>query len=365
MWMEASLHISESSPRGGSVQNHGKEEKKMRAAKLISAGKIEIEETEKPVIRHPGEVLVEVKAVGICGTDLHIFRGERDDVELPRVMGHELSGIVRETGTQVTRVKTGDRVVLDPVFACGECKTCKSGHVNVCSSVKCYGVQMDGGFQDYIVVEESHLYPFGEGVSFESAALAEPFSIAANIVARTGVIPEDKVVVIGSGTIGLCIIQAIKGIGAAVLVSDVVESKLSRAKEAGADDTVNSRTHSLEDAVERFAPGGADVVIDAVGIAALTEQMPDLAAPAGRLAVIGFDGAPAGIPPVKITKKELTIVGSRMNCRRFPKVMEWLREGKINEDLMISRKYPVEEIQKAFEETLADGQDTVKTLILF
>ena len=171
----------------------------MRAAKLISAGKIEIEETEKPVIMHPDEVLVEVKAVGICGTDLHIFRGERDDVELPRVMGHELSGIVRETGAQVTRVKTGDRVVLDPVFTCGECKTCKSGHVNVCSNVKCYGVQMDGGFQDYIVVEESHLYPFEEDVSFEAAALAEPFSIAANIVARTGIMPEDKVVVMGSG----------------------------------------------------------------------------------------------------------------------------------------------------------------------
>jgi L-gulonate 5-dehydrogenase len=106
-------------------------------------------------------------------------------------------------------------------------------------------------------------------------------------------------------------------------------------------------------------------VIDAVGIAPLTEQAVDLTCPTGRVAVIGFDAKPAQIPPVKITKKELTLVGSRMNCHQFPKVVEWLNEGKINADLMISRTYPVEEIQKAFEDTIANGKDIVKTLITF
>jgi L-gulonate 5-dehydrogenase len=342
-----------------------KEESSMRAAKLTDVRKIEVTEAEKPQITSSREVLVEVRAVGICGTDLHIFQGERKDVSFPRVMGHELSGVVREIGTEVSRVAVGDRVVLDPVFACGECRICKSGHENVCGSVKCYGVQMDGGFQDYIVVEESHLYPFAEHVTFEQAALAEPFSIAANIMARTETKEGDRIVIIGSGTIGLCIAQAAKGLKARVLVADVMEAKLSRAIAAGADVTVNSKEKSLAEEVEKFAPGGADVVVDAVGIAELTEQMADLAAPVGRLAVIGFDERPAKIPPVKITKKELTIVGSRMNCHRFPQVMEWLEEGRIHADLMITRKYPVEEIQKAFEETLADGQGTVKTLILF
>lgn len=337
----------------------------MRSAKLTAPGRIELYEEACPKIQEPGDVLVEVRAVGICGTDLHVFRGERGDVELPRVMGHELSGIVRETGSAVQRVKVGDRVVLDPVFACGTCKTCRNGHENVCSEVKCFGVQMDGGFQDFIVVDEKQLYSFRDSVTFEQAALAEPFSIASNVLERTGMTEKDRVVILGSGTIGLCILQAAKGIGARVLVSDVVDEKLERAKRAGADMTVNSKELSLADAVERFAPGGADVIVDAVGMAALTEQMVDLAAPVARLAVLGFDGKAARIPPVKITKKELTIVGSRMNCHQFPRVMHWLEEGKINDQLMITGKYPLEEIQKAFEETLGNGNGTVKTMILF
>lgn len=217
---------------------------------------------------------------------------------------------------------------------------------------------------NFIVVDESHLYSFEDSVSFEQAALAEPFSIASNVLERTGMTGKDQVVILGSGTIGLCTLQAAKGVGARVLVSDVVEEKLERARRAGADAVVNSNEHSLAEAVEAFAPGGADVVIDAVGIAALTEQMPDLAAPRARLAVLGFDEREARIPPVKITRKELTLVGSRMNCHQFPRVMEWLKEGKIDDTLMVTGKYPLEEIQKAFEETLGDKDGAVKTLIL-
>ncbi len=337
----------------------------MRAAKLVRAKTIEVVDVEVPKIKNPKDVLVEVKAVGICGTDLHIFQGERADVELPRVMGHELSGMVKEVGSEVKDIKVGDRVVLDPVFACNECAICQEGHENVCANVKCYGVQMDGGYQDYIVVEERHLYTFDPSITYEQAALAEPFSIASNILSKTMTTAKDKVVILGSGTIGLCIAQAAKGLGAKVLISDVVDSKLEKAKEVGVDVTVNSKTASLQEAVEKFAPGGASVVIDAVGIAPLTEQTIDLACPTARIAVIGFDSKPAQIPLVKITKKELTLVGSRMNCHQFPKVMTWLNEGMINADVMISRKYPVEEIQKAFDETLANGQDIVKTLIVF
>lgn len=336
----------------------------MKSAKLVEAGKILVCEEKMPEIKSTTEVLVEVKAVGICGTDLHVFQGERKDVSFPRVMGHELSGIVKETGLEVSRIKKGDRVVLDPVFSCGVCRTCKKGHPNVCSDVKCYGVQMDGGFQEYIVVDEKHLYPFSDSISFEQAALAEPFSIAANIVTRTKMTKEDTVVILGAGTIGLCVLQAAKGLGARVLVSDIVEAKLKKAIEVGADVVINSKEESLEKAVEKFSPGGADVIIDAVGIAPLTEQALDLTAPLARIAIIGFDERAAQIPLAKITKKELTLVGSRMNCYKFPEVMKWLEDGKIDADLMISRRYPLSEIQKAFEDTLSNGHENVKTLIL-
>lgn len=337
----------------------------MRAAKLVDIQKLEVVEMESPKITKDNEVKVAVKAVGICGTDLHIFHDGRADVQFPRIMGHELSGLVTEVGSAVTNVKVGDHVVLDPVFACNECKICKDGHQNVCDNVKCYGVQMDGGYCDEIVVEDYHLYSYDPKITYEQAALAEPFSIGVNIIKRGMVTAADKMVIIGCGTIGLCILQAAKGMGAQVLISDVVDEKLAKAKEMGADVIVNSKNENLKEAVEKFAKGGADIVVDAVGVTPLTQQSIDLVCPTGRIVVIGFDAKPMEIPPVTVTKKELTIVGSRMNCHQFPTVMEWLNEGKINSDLMVSRTYSVDDIQKAFEETLANGKDIVKTVITF
>ncbi|HIS30206.1 MAG TPA: alcohol dehydrogenase catalytic domain-containing protein [Candidatus Limivivens intestinipullorum] len=337
----------------------------MRRARLTEVGKIEVE-TAAPVPEiSSGQALVQVKAVGICGTDLHIFKEGRSDVALPRVMGHELSGVVTKIGDGVKNVKPGDRVVMDPVIACGKCRTCRKGHPNVCESVKCFGVQMDGGFQDYIGVDAKLLYPFPETLSFEEAALAEPFSVASNVLARTRVFREDRIVIIGAGTIGLCILQAAKGIGAEVLISDIENKKLERAAAFGADRVVNTREESLEAAAEAFFPGGADVIIDAVGSAALTQSAVDLAAPCARIAVLAFDGKNMEIPPVRITKKELELIGSRMNCGRFPEVLEWMKTRAIRPEQMITAVYPVEEIQRAFEDLASGRGDAVKTIIRF
>ncbi|MCI5700893.1 MAG: alcohol dehydrogenase catalytic domain-containing protein [Lachnospiraceae bacterium] len=337
----------------------------MRVSKLTAPKKIEL--FDEPMVREPGtgEARIKVKAVGICGTDLHIFLGERSDVELPRVMGHELSGIVEKVGEGVTNVKAGDCVVFDPVVACGTCKTCKSGHENVCADVKCFGVQMDGGFQDYIVVDAKKLYKYPDTIPFEEAALAEPFSVAANILTRVAAAAKDRIVIIGAGTIGLAILQAAKGMGASVLISDVEDKKLKIAGEFGADATVNSKKQNLAEQVMAFAPDGADVLIDAVGIAPLTEQTIDMASPVARIAVIGFDSHPMQLAPVSITKRELTLVGSRMNNGMFPKVVEWLEKGCLNTAGMVTRAYPVEEIQRAFTDTLANSDSTVKTIIKF
>lgn len=336
----------------------------MKAAKLISPGKIQVVE-ELPV-RTPrkGEAVVQVKAVGICGTDLHIFKEGRADVELPRVMGHELSGVVTALGDGVGHISAGDRVVLDPVMSCGVCRTCRAGHGNVCADVKCFGVQMDGGFQENIVVPAASLYRFPDRYSFVQAALAEPFSVAANILNRVSVKNHDFVVIMGAGTIGLSLVQGAKAAGAKVLISDIEEIKLKKAREIGADYTIHSQKENLKDAVKKYTETGADVVIDAVGTVRLTEQSLELAAPCGRIAVISFDARPAQIPAAAITKKELSLVGSRMNAHRFPDVIRWMEEGALNLDAMVSRIYPAEEIQKAFEETLADS-GTIKTIITF
>ncbi len=337
----------------------------MKAAQITAIKKLEIVDVAEPQIKNCTDVKVKVKAVGVCGTDLHIYQHGRGDVAFPRVMGHELSGEVVEVGCKVKDLKVGDRVVLDPVFACGECPTCKKGYFNVCSNVACYGVQMDGGYQEYIVEDQKHFYAFPDTISYEQAALAEPYSIGVNILDRAGCTAADNVLIIGSGTIGLAILQVAKGIGARVFIADVVDTKLAKSKELGADETCNSKTENLAEKAEKFAPGGFDVVIDAVGVNALFEQSIELTAPRARVMSIGFIAEPAKISPIVITKKELSIIGSRMNCGKFPTVVETLKAGKINADQMISRKYAIDDITKAFEETIADPANTVKTLITF
>lgn len=335
----------------------------MKAAKLVEVGKIVVEQVEKPKICTDQEVLIKVKAVGLCGTDLHVFKEGRNDVALPRIMGHELSGVVEEIGSNVINVKVGDHVILDPVISCGTCKICLRGHGNVCADVKCFGVQCDGGFQEYIAVDSSKVFAYNENVPFEIAALGEPFSIASNILSRTNAKSGEKVLVIGAGTIGLGIVQAAKGLGAEVLVSDVFDSKLEYAKQFGADAIVNTKTESLEDALNSFAPEGVDIIIDAVGNSALIKMAVELAPPLTRIAVIGFDARSADIPIVHITKKELTLVGSRMNCNQFPTVVEWLNAGVIT-DKMITKKFEFDDIQSAFEYTLSHQESSIKTMIV-
>lgn len=337
----------------------------MRIAKLTAPERIEVVDAPLPPSPAAGEAMVKVKAVGICGTDMHIFKGERADVELPRIMGHELSGIVEKVGEGVNHLAPGDPVVFDPVMACGECAVCRKGRPNVCSQVRCYGVQMDGAFRDYITVPAKQLYRMPDNIDLNHAALAEPFSIAANIIARADVQSGESVLVIGSGTIGLCLVQALKGIGARVLVSDVVPSKLETARSFGCDAIVNSSSEDLCACTAAFAPDGIDVIIEAAGFSFLTQQaIVDLAAPTARIVVLSFDGRPMQIPPVCITKKELTVLGSRMNSGRFPQVLEWLEKRMIHPELMISRTYPVDQIQAAFENALSDST-LMKTLITF
>lgn len=326
----------------------------MRVAKLVSTRRIEVSDTLDVSKPKPGMVIMKVMVVGICGTDIHIFNGNRSDVALPRVMGHELSGVITELGEGVDRVCIGDRVVLDPVMSCRTCSVCKRGRRNICAKVKCFGVQMNGGFQDYIEVPADQVYRIPDITTFQQAALVEPFSISANIIARSNIQSGETVAIIGSGTVGLCLIQAAKSLGVRILSADISDDKLMAAKEFGCDAVVNTTRENLADALTSFAPDGADVILDAVGTAKLFEQTVALAKPATRIVVIGFDTAAAAIAPDVVTKQELTLIGSRMNAGRFPTVIDWLEKGMIAPQKMISAVYPLEEIQQAFELATSD-----------
>lgn len=338
----------------------------MRVAKLVAPRKIEVFEENLNKNISPNEVLISVKSVAICGTDLHIYLGERPDVLLPRVLGHELSGEVVLTGENVKNVKIGDRVVVDPVISCGTCYTCKKGHHNVCETVGCLGVHSDGGFKDYIKMPSERVYKFADTISWDEASLVEPLACAAQMAERGRVQAGDKVVIIGAGAIGLSVMLTCKMLGAEVLISDMIESKLNLAKKMGADVVVNSKVQDISKEVNLFTDGhGADVILDAVGNAKLLELSIKLAAPSARVVVIGFDGNSASIPQVLITKKELEIIGSRMNNYKFPQAIKWLESKQVSLKDMISSIYDISEIDSAFSHIVNNPNDVVKVVIKF
>lgn len=337
----------------------------MRKAKLDEIKKINIVNEDFSKDIKENDVIVKVKYCGLCGTDLHIFNHGREDVILPRVMGHELSGEVTEIGKKVSNVSVGDRVALNPVVSCGECSICKSGHENVCPDVKCFGVHMDGAFQDYIKVNAKRLYNIPDEMSLQEAALIEPYSIAANIIERARIQKGELVVIFGSGPIGLVLIQALKGLGSKVIVTDIIDSRLEKAKEFGADKTINTSKEDLNESIKAFNPNGENVIIDAVGNSKLLALAVEIAKPTTRIVNLGFDANSSDIRSIDITKKELEIIGSRMNCNTFPTVIDWYNKGIIQPKKMISTVYDFNDIQKAFDDVLANPKEYIKVLLKY
>jgi len=338
----------------------------LRAARLVEYGRIELFEEPDPPMPQSGEVLIRIKTAGICGTDIHGYEGAHGAIKPPRIMGHELAGEVEQTGPDVINVKKGDRVVIDPVLSCGKCIACRQGRNNICSEVKCIGVAVEGGFCDLIKMPEQNVFKFSKEISWEEAAVMEPFSIAAQICHRSGVKSGEKAVVIGSGPIGLCVLQAFKRAGAEVVMADVVDNRLKLAQKLGADHIINTRAESLDKKVSEFTMSeGSQLIIEAVGHPALLEQAVGIAAPGARIVVIGFNDAPARIPEVEITKKELEIRGSRLNCHKFPEVIRWFENREVDPQALISAVYSLEDIDRAFKDIKANPENMCKVIIKY
>jgi L-gulonate 5-dehydrogenase len=313
-----------------------------------------------------GEVLVQIRAAGICGTDLHIYAGHRPDIQLPRVMGHEFAGVVVALGAGVSGLVVGDHVTIDPVVACGQCYACRRGRRNLCTSIMCLGCQTEGSFQDFLVVKSGDVHKVKPTIPFEHAAMCEPFAIAAQVSERSEVKVGDRVAVFGAGTIGLCILQVFKLVGAKVLITDIIDSRLDKAKELGADAIVNPSKEDLSQATRNFAgEEGVDIVVEAVGNPTLIDAALGIVTRGGRIVVLGMDKASTRLSEFNFVRTELDIRGSVLNNNKFPQVVEWLEQGKIDPAAMITAKYPVERIDEAFAAVAANPQEYLKVMITF
>ena len=313
-----------------------------------------------------GHVILRVLRAGICGSDLHILHGSNPFARYPRVIGHEFAGVIEEVGAGVEALQAGQRVVVDPVVACGHCYPCRIGRSNVCGNLEVFGVHRDGGFRDRLAVPAANCIPVPDGVSTEVATLAEPLSIAANVLARTGIDAIDTVLIYGAGTVGLTVLQVAKLHGARCLVADIDAARLERARGFGADVVIDSSRDDVPARVAAENDGlGPTLVIDGAGVPALLAEACRVASPAGRIGILGFSPAPSPVSQQEIVKKELALFGSRLNRKLLPRVMDWLASGRLAPGAMITQTFAARDAREAFDLVERHPERTVKVHLDF
>lgn len=336
----------------------------MKAFQVRGPHEFSVEQVEAPAVA-PGEVRVAVAYAGICGSDMHIIHGQNAFVRFPRITGHEFAGIVEQTGEQVTELKVGDHVCIDPVINCGDCYPCRIGRPNVCTRLQVLGVHRDGGFSELVSVPAANAHRLPAGIPLEHAALVEPYTIALNVLDRMQVFPGDAVLIYGAGVIGLTVVQMARALGLTdITVTDVIEDRLETARRLGATRTLNGRTQDVEAMMRKVTGGeGVPLIVDAACIPELLPQMARIASPAGRIGLLGFSATPSDLVQLEVIKKELTLVGSRLNNRKFPRVLELMASGGLDVQALISHRIPFADMPSAITLIEEHPEQTRKVLV--
>lgn len=339
----------------------------MKAVFVEEPFKINVIDVEKPCIKKPNEVLIKVLCGGICGSDIGIYKGTNSLATYPRIIGHEFGGIVEEIGSEVANIKVGDYVAVDPVRSCGHCYACTHNRHNVCDTLEVVGVHRDGGFSEYVVAPEEDTYVVDTNkVDPKYLCLVEPYSIGEEVNARGRICKDDYVLVLGSGPIGCAVMQVAKAKGATVLMTDLFDSRLERAKKMGADRTINVNKEKIEDVIKEYNNGeGMSVVVDSVCSVSSFEQALTYTCPAGRFVSLGLLNKPSQIASVSIVKKELDVLGSRLNNYRFKDVIKGFESHVYTPELMCTGTYPMIDAEKAMKEIMEHPEDVCKTILLF
>jgi 2-desacetyl-2-hydroxyethyl bacteriochlorophyllide A dehydrogenase len=316
----------------------------VRAAVITGVGQVSVETVDDPT-PGPRDVVVEVAAAGICGTDLHILHGEFAPT-LPIIPGHEFAGTIVALGSDVTEVAVGDRVAVDPSLHCGECYQCRRGRGNMCERWAAIGVTHPGAVADYVAVPVKNCWTVPESVTLDAAALVEPLSCAVRgyDVLRSQL--ANHVLIYGSGTMGLMMLELAKRAGAAtVSIIDLNPERLDTARLLGCTAAVTS-------ADELVRPRGWDLVIDCTGVAAAITDGLTHVAKAGTFLQFGVAdyATRVEIEPYKIYNHEITITGSMAVLHSFERAGELLTAGVLQPDVMISHRYPLEKFPDALDQ---------------
>jgi L-gulonate 5-dehydrogenase len=278
----------------------------------------------------PDEVLVAVKAAGVCAGDMYIYQGKNPYATYPIIGGHEICGTVAEVGANVQGLRAGQLVVVEPFLGCGQCYPCRVGKSNCCAKLTIIGVHRAGGYADFVVGPGTHIHAVPPGLSPTWASFTEPLAIGVQACRRGQVQAGEYVLILGCGPIGLALIEVAKARGARPIATDVLDSRLDFAKQLGAE-ILRADENLLRNVLDQTTGEGAPVVIEATGNAKAMEQTVELVAAGGRIVIVGLvkRGAMVEFPGLDFTRKEMTIVGSRASVNCFPESLELLASGKI------------------------------------
>ena len=324
---------------------------KMKGIQIVKPEELRVIEMDVPQLDDTNNVLVKIRAAGICGSDVGIYHGTNAAATYPRVIGHEMVGEVVRTTATAKKVKVGDRVIIDQVTSCGHCWACRHNRPNVCQQLRVRGVHIDGGYREYMAVPDTDCYLLPDSLRYEDAVLIEPTTIALQACDRAQITPDDEVLILGVGALGTRMLSIARLSGAKIIVADVVGERLQEALENGAAHAINLTKEDLDERLKAYTTDGYGPTLS-IDCACTKDSLGNLirvSGNAGRIITMGFSVAPTEVTNFGITSKELDIRGSRLQNKKFQSAIDLIREGKIDLDHKISHTFHFLEAQKAFD----------------
>ena len=344
----------------------------MKAMVLTDLLNIEIVDKPDPVIKNSGDVLVRMKSVGVCGSDIHYYKEGRigsQVVKFPFTLGHEGSGIVEEVGPEVQNVSPGDRIAFDPSIPCYKCDQCLAGRHHTCRNILFMGCpdQYEGCLSELIVIPSSICYLLDDSISFDQAALSEPLSIGVYSAMLGGNLQNAKIAILGSGPIGVSVMLSAVQYGAAkVYMTDLLDERLSLARSFGADWTGNPDREDIVGDILENEPLQMDVVFECCGKQEALDQAITLLKPGGRLVIVGvpaFDNWIIGTDEMR--KKELSIQNVRRQNEALLPALEFISGGRIKPEKMMTHTFSFDRVAEAYDLVAGYRDGVLKAMINF
>jgi len=336
----------------------------MRQAVMLKPGEIEIRLTQRPE-PGPGEVLLKIQRIGVCGSDVHVFHGKHPYTSYPVIQGHEFSATVEALGQGVTGIAIGSKVTSMPQLVCGKCVPCLRGDYHICDQLKVQGFQAPGCAQEYWLTTADKIIPLPDHFSFEQGALVEPVAVAVHATSRAGEMQGKNVAVLGAGPIGNLVAQVARANGANVLITDISQYRLKVAQDCGLQNISNAQAETLQEASHRvFGENGFSIALECVGIEATMTAVIDSIGKGGTIIVVGVFGEKPRIDMGLVQDRELNIHGTLMYQRPdYLRAVHLIDTREVMTDPLISKHFAFDQYQDAYHFIDNQGDMSMKVFI--